>query len=146
MALKLIGYLKFVYLLANLLPFHFYGNAFQTASRVRIPRMAFPTRLYEKCNNEPNLNRRQFTSSIPVSVASLVSFPFSVFAGDETIREEAVQVIASGDLKKLFNEGRAMESQGNMLAAQRLYAKVTKLAPRVSQKISIIHIMSQSTF
>lgn len=32
--------------------------------------------------------------------------------------------------KKLFNEGRALESQGNMIAAQRLYAKVTKISPR----------------
>ena len=36
------------------------------------------------------------------------------------------------DARKLFNEGRALESQGNMFAAQRLYAKVTKVAPRVS--------------
>lgn len=34
------------------------------------------------------------------------------------------------DAKKLFNEGRALESQGNMAAAQRLYAKVTKISPR----------------
>lgn len=33
------------------------------------------------------------------------------------------------DTKKLYNEARALESQGNMFAAQRLYAKVTRLAP-----------------
>eukprot|EP00532_Pseudo-nitzschia_australis_P007248 CAMPEP_0168169684 /NCGR_PEP_ID=MMETSP0139_2-20121125/3770_1 /TAXON_ID=44445 /ORGANISM="Pseudo-nitzschia australis, Strain 10249 10 AB" /LENGTH=430 /DNA_ID=CAMNT_0008087121 /DNA_START=77 /DNA_END=1369 /DNA_ORIENTATION=+ len=36
----------------------------------------------------------------------------------------------SSDGKKLFNEGRALESQGNMIAAQRLYNKVTKISPR----------------
>ncbi|OEU23592.1 hypothetical protein FRACYDRAFT_259426 [Fragilariopsis cylindrus CCMP1102] len=36
----------------------------------------------------------------------------------------------SSDSKKLFNEGRALESQGNMIAAQRLYSKVTKISPR----------------
>lgn len=41
-----------------------------------------------------------------------------------------VQVVATGDVKKLFNEGRALEAQGNILAAQRLYLKVTKIAPR----------------
>jgi len=35
-----------------------------------------------------------------------------------------------GDAKKLFNDGRVFESQGNMAAAQRLYTKVTKIAPR----------------
>ena len=32
---------------------------------------------------------------------------------------------------QLFGEARALESQGNMAAAQRLYAKVTKISPRV---------------
>jgi hypothetical protein len=41
-----------------------------------------------------------------------------------------VQVMATGDVKKLFNEGRAFEAQGNILAAQRLYLKVTNIAPR----------------
>lgn len=31
---------------------------------------------------------------------------------------------------QLFNDGRVFESQGNMAAAQRLYAKVTKIEPR----------------
>lgn len=45
--------------------------------------------------------------------------------------DDEVEVIpASSDAKKLFNEGRALESQGNMAAAQRLYAKVTKISPR----------------
>lgn len=37
---------------------------------------------------------------------------------------------SSPDARKLFNEGRALESQGNMAAAQRLYNRVTKISPR----------------
>lgn len=40
---------------------------------------------------------------------------------------------------QLFNEGRALEQQGNIAAAQRLYGKVTRLAPRVSDSDSIIY-------
>jgi tetratricopeptide (TPR) repeat protein len=49
---------------------------------------------------------------------------------DETDVFPQVQVAATGDAKKLFNEGRALEMQGNMAAAQRLYNKVTKISPR----------------
>lgn len=41
-----------------------------------------------------------------------------------------MQVLVTGEVKKLFNEGRALEQQGNIAAAQRLYGKVTRLAPR----------------
>lgn len=41
-----------------------------------------------------------------------------------------VELSVAGDAKKLFNEGRALELQGNIPAAQRLYSKVTKLVPR----------------
>jgi tetratricopeptide (TPR) repeat protein len=36
----------------------------------------------------------------------------------------------SPDVRKLFNEARAYESQGNLLAAQNLYEKITSIAPR----------------
>lgn len=52
----------------------------------------------------------------------------------ETVDGTEVEVAAVGDAKKLFNEGRALESQGNMAAAQRLYAKVTKISPKVSER------------
>lgn len=42
----------------------------------------------------------------------------------------AVQLTAPGDAGRLFNEARALESQGNVAAAQRIYTKVTQLAPR----------------
>eukprot|EP00980_Cylindrotheca_fusiformis_P002954 scaffold683_cov124-Cylindrotheca_fusiformis.AAC.23 len=48
----------------------------------------------------------------------------------ETVDTTEVEVAVTGDAKKLFNEGRALESQGNMAAAQRLYAKVTKISPK----------------
>ena len=76
------------------------------------------------------IDRRQFTFSIPISLASLISFPDLSFANDEVL-DDVVQVVPTGDIKKLFNEGRALESQGNIFAAQRLYSKVTKVAPRV---------------
>jgi len=41
-----------------------------------------------------------------------------------------VDVAPPPDAKKLFNEGRALESQGNIAAALRLYSKVTQIAPR----------------
>jgi len=49
---------------------------------------------------------------------------------EETDLAQAVEVVATGDARKLFNEGRALESQGNMAAAQRIYTKVTKVSPR----------------
>lgn len=54
--------------------------------------------------------------------------------GSETVAEtndvEVDVVPPSSDAKKLFNEGRALESQGNLAAALRLYSKVTQIAPR----------------
>lgn len=47
-----------------------------------------------------------------------------------TMTTTPVTVQATGDAKKLFNEGRAYESQGNMAAAQRVYNKVTLISPR----------------
>ena len=55
----------------------------------------------------------------------------AVLAPPSLAEESTVEVAASGDAKKLFNEARALESQGNMAAAQRLYSKVTKISPRV---------------
>ena len=65
------------------------------------------------------------------SVLPLIGFP-DIASADETISTASpeVQVVATGDAKKLFNEGRALELQGNMAAAQRLYSKVTKISPR----------------
>lgn len=91
------------------------------------------------------INRRQFAFSIPATIASAsasasMAFPSPGFALDEQVAAgaaattvvEPVQAVATGDVKKLFNEGRVLESQGNIPAAQRLFAKVTKVAPRVS--------------
>ncbi|KAL7546785.1 hypothetical protein ACHAWF_010117 [Thalassiosira exigua] len=71
-------------------------------------------------------SRRNFMVSM--LSAGLTLAPFQV--GAEAAPAEEVQVAATGDVKKLFNEGRALEAQGNILAAQRLYNKVTKIAPR----------------
>ena len=74
--------------------------------------------------------RRNFIKSV-VSIGMMI--PTSVIAEDAVsviASTPPVQVVATGDTKKLFNEGRALEAQGNILAAQRLYTKVTKISPR----------------
>lgn len=81
-------------------------------------------------------SRRKFLASmasIGLASASSVAMPWQAAAADGDAPTQAlpeVQVLATGDVKKLFNEGRALEGQGNILAAQRLYLKVTKIAPR----------------
>ena len=51
-------------------------------------------------------------------------------ASPPTSSQPPVQVSLTGDTLKLFNEGRTYEQQGNIMAAQRLYGKVTQMAPR----------------
>lgn len=77
-------------------------------------------------------SRRRFVASLAsISLASAALTPLDVAAEDALSTSlPEVQVAVTGDAKKLFNEGRALEAQGNMLAAQRLYLKVTKIAPR----------------
>lgn len=79
-------------------------------------------------------NRRTFisalSSSIGIITSSSILFPLQVASADDSTILPPVIVAATGDAKKLFNEGRALEAQGNILAAQRLYLKVTKIAPR----------------
>jgi tetratricopeptide (TPR) repeat protein len=75
-----------------------------------------------------HIERRQLITTLLPTIASLVLTPQLVFAEDAI--EDPIQITATGELKKLFNEGRAFEQQGNIAAAQRLYGKVTRLAPR----------------
>ena len=89
----------------------------------------------EITNNIINNSRRDFFKSI-VSLCLVTSSTIPTVSNAEDVVSAAsstlppVQVVASGDAKKLFNEGRALEAQGNILAAQRLYIKVTKVSPR----------------
>jgi tetratricopeptide (TPR) repeat protein len=82
------------------------------------------------------------TTAATTGFSSLPSFAFD-YDDDGKITSSVVDAVESSstlgpielsplspDSKKLFNEGRALESQGNMIAAQRLYAKVTKISPR----------------
>lgn len=83
-------------------------------------------------------DRRKFlevlsaTGFVGLTTTLLPSFPALAddAAGTAAAAATPVEVAVSGDAKKLFNEGRALESQGNMAAAQRLYARVTKISPR----------------
>lgn len=81
-------------------------------------------------NNNSSSSRRKFMSSVAsLGLSSLAILPTPSFADEATISTPPVQVVLTGDAKKLFNEGRALEAQGNILAAQRLYTKVTKISP-----------------
>jgi len=77
----------------------------------------------------PKVTRRDALSSVASTVA-LIGAPIQASADDAATALPEVQVVATGDAKKLFNEGRALEGQGNVMAAQRLYKKVTLVAPR----------------
>lgn len=72
--------------------------------------------------------RRESLAAIASTLALTGSA--SKVCADDTVSLPGVEVTATGDTKKLFNEGRALEMQGNMAAAQRLYSKVTKISPR----------------
>jgi tetratricopeptide (TPR) repeat protein len=72
--------------------------------------------------------RRSFLATAAASAVTVIIPPHSAHAEEIALTE--VQAVATGDAKKLFNEARALESQGNMAAAQRLYTKVTKISPR----------------
>lgn len=72
-------------------------------------------------------SRRSFVSTAATTAFTAVTWPLATL-GDELLPE--VEVSVTGDAWKFFNEGRALESQGNIAAAQRLYVKVTKISPR----------------
>ena len=90
-------------------------------------------------NNQGEISTDRRTAIATVVVSSVASLgisslaPFPALSIDDDVTTASlpeIQVAATGDAKKLFNEGRALEAQGNILAAQRLYAKVTKISPR----------------
>ena len=56
-----------------------------------------------------------------------------------------VETLPGPDSKSLFNQARALENQGNMLAAGRLYERVTTISPQFiygwsNLGLSLIHI------
>lgn len=102
-----------------------------------VMRMVDPTKDIDSVSdanaNDSISSRRKFVSSIAsISLASATLSPWQMASADDSIPTALpeVQVLPTGDVKKLFNEGRALEAQGNILAAQRLYIKVTKISPR----------------
>ena len=74
-------------------------------------------------------SRRSFLSSLASFGLGSVCMPFVSLAEENAMQDVQIQVLPTGDVKKLFNEGRALEAQGNILAAQRLYTKITKVSP-----------------
>ena len=81
-------------------------------------------------DTQANTRRKFISSTIGFITSSSILSPWqAAIADDDTAIVGDIIVSATGDTKKLFNEGRALEAQGNILAAQRLYSKVTKIAP-----------------
>jgi len=79
---------------------------------------------------QANTRRKLISSTIGFITSSSILSPWqAAIADDNSAILGDIIVSATGDTKKLFNEGRALEAQGNILAAQRLYSKVTKIAP-----------------
>lgn len=107
----------------------------------------------KKKNNMNIICRQKFLSSfLPVTALvtnTLTTKPRICLADDPAAaaaaqqEKQAVQVLAIGEIKKLFNEGRAFEQQGNIAAAQRIYGKITKLAPRVSGNIHHVIVVGR---
>ncbi len=78
-------------------------------------------------------SRRKFMASMATFFLASSTLSPSKMVAEDTMPNTAfseAQVMATGVVKKLFNEARAFEAQGNILAAQRLYLKVTNIAPR----------------
>ena len=65
-------------------------------------------------------------SSIPSTI--LLLKPEQAWA-DADIAPRIIIESPTGEVKKLFDEARVLESQGNIFAAQRIYTKVTKISP-----------------
>lgn len=88
-------------------------------------------------NNIISHSRRGFllssaSGSTALIASILTSGAMSSYA--DVVVEQATAVVVqvnppSPDIKKIFNEARGYEFQGNVPAANRLYSKVTKLAP-----------------
>ena len=111
------------------------GLAFPATSRVNVPT--------KTPHNNNVFSRRSLllvASSPALLTVSPLLVPLTAWAlEEESLAEEdpSVSVVAAtttttttGEAKKLFNQGRALEQQGNMAAAQRLYQKVTQMSPR----------------
>mmetsp|Transcript_9705 Transcript_9705/g.14204 ORF Transcript_9705/g.14204 Transcript_9705/m.14204 type:complete len:391 (-) Transcript_9705:288-1460(-) len=81
----------------------------------------------------PETSRRSvlasFASSLSILTGVAPKVSLAADGGISTEQEEVV-VALSGEAKQLYNEGRAKELQGNIAAAQRIFAKVTKMSPR----------------
>jgi len=88
--------------------------------------------VYDEKHNilDGNANdRRSFLASLVSFGVTSIGVPLRSMADETVISDLQIQVLPTGDVKKLFNEGRALEAQGNILAAQRLYTKITKVSP-----------------
>jgi len=95
----------------------------------RLPAIFDDTASHEAAHKGRRVILAEWTAGIVAAAASLSPVLPAVAEAEPSLPPVEVTPISS-DAKKLFNEGRALESQGNMIAAQRLYGKVTKISPR----------------
>jgi tetratricopeptide (TPR) repeat protein len=70
------------------------------------------------------VSRRTFFAASSVSLLTITSSPSGTLAADT-----ASIAPTNSDTKQLFNQARALEQQGNLQAAQRLYEKIVQIAP-----------------
>jgi tetratricopeptide (TPR) repeat protein len=115
--------------------------------RLLLYRPVFPTEKMTDSNEDETHSMSQLFPTRRRALSTLAGFgsavSFSNVMGGSSSRALALALAAtvdaeemsievtpsSSDARKFFNEGRALESQGNMAAAQRLYAKVTQISP-----------------
>lgn len=108
-------------------PNHIRHVGFSAKSKPQLGALLWASEGESRTEEQILSNRRSFLTSI--ASISLVSMPFQSVAEGSVVADVPIEVIPAGDVKKLFNEGRALEAQGNILAAQRLYTKITKVSP-----------------
>jgi tetratricopeptide (TPR) repeat protein len=145
MAVPFIEFLLAIYAI-TVAPRHCHGWSFTSDARSlwRTEQGVLPVLLPTQSFAVQDSQRRAFCVVTAATTMATLIVPDASSAAESTVpsagsatlevdRNDAVApvlVSLSGDAKKLFNEGRALESQGNIAAAQRLYAKVTQMAPR----------------
>lgn len=76
--------------------------------------------------------RKLLTTAVSATVVGLFTSGAPALADGEVL-DNPVIVSVTGQVKQLYRDGQALEFQGNMAAAQRIYTKVTKIVPRVSE-------------
>lgn len=90
-----------------------------------------------------------FAQAIALTTSTMQ--PITAFAVDETNNLSSLEVpqvllTAPKQIKQLYSDGLAKQIQGNIIAAQRIFAQVTKLAPEVTcTRLVVSSILRRNT-